>query len=128
MAASEDTLRAALDRVDAMLTSGELNIASLGDDTMIAGRALERLGQFYEGLPVFGGQVVRQMDGRAIISVTGRLYEALDVDVNPSITPEQARTACRSPPRRRREHQRRDRRSAFCPSRTAIGSPIACWS
>ena len=53
---------------------------------MIAGRAIERLGQFHEGLPVFGGQVVRQMDGRAIVSVTGRLYEALDVDVNPSIS------------------------------------------
>ena len=39
---------------------------------MIPGRAIERLGQFYEGLPVFGGQVVRQMDGRAVVSVTGR--------------------------------------------------------
>ena len=90
LAASDDTLPAALDRVDAMLTGGQLNISSLHDDTMIAGRAIERLGQFHEGLPVFGGQVVRQMDGRAIVSVTGRLYEALDVDVTPSISPERA--------------------------------------
>ena len=92
MAASEDTLPAALDRVDAMLTNGELNISSQRDDTLIAGRALERLAQFHEGLPVFGGQIVRQMDGRAHLSVTGRLYEALDVDLNPTITPEHART------------------------------------
>ena len=85
LAASDDTLRAALNYVDAMLTGGRLNISSVHDDTMIAGRAIERLGQFHEGLPVFGGQVVRQMDGRAIVSVTGRLYEALDVDVTPSI-------------------------------------------
>ena len=91
LAAAEDTLPAALDRVDAMLTSGELDISSFRDDTMIAGRALERLGQFHEGLPVFGGQVVRQMDGRAHVSVTGRLYEALDVDANPAITPDRAR-------------------------------------
>ena len=32
------------------------------------------------------------MDGRAHVSVTGRLYEALDVDLNPTITPEHART------------------------------------
>jgi len=90
LAAADDTLPAALDRVEAMLSSGELNISHLYDDTMIDGRAIERLGQFHEGLPVFHGQVVRQMDGRAIVSVTGRLYEALDVDVNPTITPEHA--------------------------------------
>lgn len=86
LAASDDTLRATLNHVDAMLTGGQLNISSIHDDTMIAGRAIERLGQFHEGLPVFGGQVVRQMDGRAIVSITGRLYEALDVGVTPSIS------------------------------------------
>lgn len=90
LAASDDTLPAALDRLDTMLTAGELDISSLHEDTMMAGRAIERLGQSHQGLPVFGGQVVRQMDGRAIVSVTGRLYEALDIDVNPSITPERA--------------------------------------
>jgi bacillolysin len=57
---------------------------------MIPGRAFERLSQFHEGLPVFGGEVARQMDGRAIVSVTGRLFEALDVDVNASITSDRA--------------------------------------
>ena len=93
LAASGETLPEALDRVDGMLTVGELNIASLDADTLIPGRVFERLGQFYEGLPVFGAQVVRQMDGRMIVSVTGRLYEQLDVDVNPSIAPEQANAA-----------------------------------
>jgi Zn-dependent metalloprotease len=90
LAASDDTLPAALDHVDAMLSGGQLDISSLNDDTMIPGRAIERLGQFHAGLPVFGGAVVRQMDGRAIVSVTGRLYETLDVDVTPSIAPERA--------------------------------------
>jgi thermolysin len=90
LAAAEDTLPAALERVDAMLISGELNISRLNDDRLIPGRAIERLGQYYEGLPVFGGHVVRQMDGRAVVSVTGRLYESLALDVNPSISPERA--------------------------------------
>jgi thermolysin len=93
IAASEFTLPAALNRVDAMLTAGELNISSFNDDTMIPGRAIERLGQFHEGLPVFGGQVVRQMDGRSSVSVTGRVYEALDIGVSPSISPERAGAA-----------------------------------
>jgi Zn-dependent metalloprotease len=90
LAASDDTLPAALDRVDAMLSGGELNISSLRDDAMIPGRAIERLGQSYERLPVFGSGVVRQMDGLGVVSVTGRLYEALDVDLTASISPNRA--------------------------------------
>ena len=93
IAAAEDTLPLALERVDAMLSDGRLNITNIADDTMIAGRTIERLGQFHEGLPVFGGQIVRQMDGRAILSVTGRLYEDIAVDLTPSISPARANTA-----------------------------------
>ena len=60
-----------------MLSGGQLDISSLHDDTMIPGRAIERLSQFHERLPVFGGEVVRQLDGRGIVSVSGRLYEGL---------------------------------------------------
>jgi bacillolysin len=90
LAASGDSLPAAVTRVDGMLTNGDLDISRLHGDTMLPGRMMERLGQFHEGLPVFGGQVVRQMDGRAIVSVTGRLYEAVNLDINPSISPERA--------------------------------------
>jgi thermolysin len=93
LAASEDALPAALDRVDAMLSAGQLDIARLQEDATMPGRVVERLGQLHEGLPVYGGEVLRQMDGRDIVSVTGRLYDALDVDVNPSISPEQANAA-----------------------------------
>jgi thermolysin len=93
LAAADGTLRVALDRVDGMLTGGQLDIAGVHDDTMIAGRVMERLGQFHEGLPVFGGQVVRQMDGRTIVSLTGRLYETVGVDIHPSISIDQAQAA-----------------------------------
>jgi bacillolysin len=93
LAASGAQLSAALNRVDAMLAGGQLNISTLHDDAMIPGRVIERLSQFHEGLPVFGGQAVRQMDGRSVVSVTGRLYEAVDVDVTPSISPERANDA-----------------------------------
>ncbi len=90
LAASQEALSAALDRVDAMLSAGHLDIAAVQEDTMIGGRVVERLGQFHSGVPVFGGQVVQQLDGRSVVSVTGRLYEAIDADVTPSISPERA--------------------------------------
>ncbi len=90
LTASGDALPEALDRIDAMLGAGQLDTASVHDDRMIPGRAIERLGQFYEGLPVFGSQVVRQMDGRSVISVTGRLYEGVELNAAPSISPQRA--------------------------------------
>ncbi|MSO55656.1 MAG: peptidase M4 family protein [Acidobacteria bacterium] len=88
--AAAATLPGAQARVDAMLRSGDLDIASTQEDTIIPGRAHERLAQMYEGVPVFGGQVVRQMDGRSIVSLSGRLYEGLDLDVSPQVSPERA--------------------------------------
>ncbi len=89
-AAAADALPEALDRVDAMLSAGELDIAAIQADTMIHGRAVERLAQIHEGLPVFGAQVVRQMDGRSVVSVTGRLYDEVDIGVAPSISSQRA--------------------------------------
>jgi bacillolysin len=85
LSGSERTLPEALARVDELLIAGELDIDVLHNDTMMPGRVHERLGQKYEGFQVFGAQVVRQMDGRSAISVTGRLYEGVGVNVNPTI-------------------------------------------
>lgn len=90
IAGSGDTLPAALDRVDALLRNGQLDIVGVQEDTMIPGRVHERLGQYYRGVPVFGAQVVRQMDGRSVVSVGGRIYEGLDLNVVPSLSPERA--------------------------------------
>jgi len=85
--ASGDTLPAWASQVDVMLGDGSLDISEVQPDTMIAGRTHERLNQHHEGLPVFGGQVVRQMDGRRILSVFGRLFENVSVPTTiPSMT------------------------------------------
>jgi bacillolysin len=85
-----ETLSMALARVETMLRAGELDIASRQEDTMIAGRAHERLKQMYRGLPVFGGEVACQMDGRSIVSLSGRIYEGLDLDVTAQISSQRA--------------------------------------
>jgi len=83
-------LPAELGRMDVMLSDGGLDIASSQADTMISGRVHERLKQIYRGLPVFGSQVVRQVDGRAIMSLSGRLYDNITIDVTPRISAEAA--------------------------------------
>jgi bacillolysin len=85
-------LPAAMARADAMLRVGDLDIASFQEDTMIPGRVHERLKQMYKGLPVFGSEIVRQMDGRSIVSLSGRLYENITIDVTPQISSEGAAT------------------------------------
>ena len=86
-------LRTELIRVEEMLSSGDMDIVSAQDDTMIGGRIHERLGQMYRGLPVFHAQVVRQMDGRSIVSVAGRLYDNIEVDTTPQLSAGEAADA-----------------------------------
>src|SRR4051812_28225745 len=74
---SASTLPSAMARVNTMLHTGELDIATVQEDTMIPGRAHERLKQVFKGVPVFGGQVARQMDGRSTVSVSGRVYDGV---------------------------------------------------
>jgi bacillolysin len=77
--------------LDAMLVDGSLDIARSQEDTVMPGRLHERLEQRYEGLPVFSGEVVRQMDGRGSpLSLFGRVYEGIDIDAVPAIAPERA--------------------------------------
>src|SRR3954465_834159 len=86
-------MRAEMPRVNSMLSAGDLDIASSRRDTMAQGRIHERLKQMYKGVPVFGSEVVRQMDGRTVISLSGRLYDNVTLDVTPQISSQAAEDA-----------------------------------
>ena len=74
-----------------MLRNGQLDIARVQDDTLIAGRTHERLAQRHEGVPVFGGEIVRQLDGGRVVSVFGQFYEPISVSsTQPTLSPAQA--------------------------------------
>jgi len=88
--AAGTALPAARGVMDAMLGNGTLDIGATQQDTMIRGRVHERLKQMYQGLPVFGSELVRQMDGRSIVSLSGRLYDNITIDVTPQISSERA--------------------------------------
>lgn len=78
-------------RVDRLLASRELAVRSVREDTMIAGRRHERLVQLHRGVPVFGGELVRQTDDTgATLSVFGTLYEGIEVGETPGLGAVQA--------------------------------------
>src|SRR4029450_1366761 len=60
------------------------------EDTLLPARQHVRLDQHYRGVRVYGGQVVRQTEGDRTISVFGTLYDGIDLDPRPTLTPDQA--------------------------------------
>ena len=90
-ASSGELFREWSGRVDRLLASGQLAVRMTRDDTMIPGRRVERLAQLHRGVPVFGGELVRQSDAVSTLSVFGTFYEGVDVDVAPRIGPAEVR-------------------------------------
>ncbi len=84
-AASGERVREWSGRVDRLLAAGELAVRLTRDDTMIPGRRHERLAQLHRGVPVFGGELVRQSDAAGTLTVFGTLYEGIDVEVAPRL-------------------------------------------
>jgi len=80
-------------RIDRMLQADDLVVGRVFPDTRVTGRTHERAGQRYRGVPVFGGDVVRQLDGGQTVSIFGTLYEGIDIDVTPRLTPSDAKAA-----------------------------------
>lgn len=77
--------------VDRMVRGDELRSRFDRPDTLVAGRNLDQLTQFYKGVPVWGGAVARQFDGANLVSVFGTVYQGIDLDVTPALGRDQAR-------------------------------------
>ncbi|MGE5126691.1 MAG: hypothetical protein ACM3PV_10370 [Betaproteobacteria bacterium] len=92
-AATEASVREWSGRVDRLLASRGLALRLAREDTMIAGRRHERLGQLYEGVPVFGGELARQSDASGPLTVFGTLYEGIELDVAPRLRAQDAERA-----------------------------------
>jgi thermolysin len=91
--AGDAAVRAESNIVNQRIREGSLLVVSTEDDVLVAGRTHERLTQYYNGVPVFGGGLVRQLDGTVPVSVFGALYENVNVDTTPQLTPLDAQDA-----------------------------------
>jgi len=77
-------------RIESMLRAGDLQVRRTHEDTLLPSRQHVRLAQVHKGVPVYGGQLVRQTEGPLTLSVFGTLYEGIDVDPRPALTADQA--------------------------------------
>ena len=80
-------------RLAGLLERGELRLAESRADPLVPGRRHQRLAQLAAGLPVFGGELVRQADARGSVSLFGTLYEGIRLGGRPTLSPDQARAA-----------------------------------
>ena len=76
-----------------MVRGDELRVRLERSDTIMTGRSVEQLTQYYRGLQVWGGSVARQFDGTSLVSVFGTIYQGLDIDVAPAVSRDAARRA-----------------------------------
>ena len=90
-AADPAGLRQWNDRVDRMIQGGDLRVRQIREDTLIRGRTHERLSQYHDGLPVFGGDVTRQTDGGLTLSIFGTAYTDIDLDPTPGLSADEAK-------------------------------------
>ncbi len=80
-------------KIGALTGRGELRTRSRVDDTMLAGRTHTRFEQLYKGVPVWGGEIVRQDDAAGTLTVFGNLYEGIDIESRPALSEAAARRA-----------------------------------
>ena len=73
-------------RVDRLVRLRHLDLAASISDPTVAGRALDRFIQRYDGVPVLGGEIVRQRAGAVPLSIFGTIYPVSDVDTDPVLT------------------------------------------
>ncbi len=84
-------LRAWDGQVDRLVRSGELVRDRVQTDTVLTdGRVHERHAQYFRGVRVFGGDVVRQQRNGLTESIFGMLHGGIDISTDPSIAEDDA--------------------------------------
>ena len=75
--------------VDDMVRADELVLRSRYDDRLLAGRIHERFAQYYEGVPVHGADVSRQMAEGVTVSLFGTVHRGIALDTTPDLSAEE---------------------------------------
>jgi bacillolysin len=84
-AAATSEIRQWAPRIERMMRSGELRMRPRRPDLVMSRRSHERADQFHQGVRVFGGDVVLQLESAQVVSIFGRLHQGLEIDSTPSI-------------------------------------------
>jgi thermolysin len=81
--------------VTRMTRAGELRLTQIATDTMMPGRSHERFDQYYRGIRVLGGGIVRQTSANLTVSIFGELYSEIGITPEPSQSEQDASDAVR---------------------------------
>ena len=84
--ATGNDLRAWDQFVTAQERSGALRVAQAVQDPSFPARIVERLQQYYQGVPVWGAEVVRDSDRGVPVSIFGDLSTEPNLDTQPGMT------------------------------------------
>lgn len=72
--------------VTAQLRTGDLRMLRVDQDPAFPSRSVERMQQTYEGVPIFGAQIVRDSDGGVAQSIFGEVPQGLSLDTRPVLS------------------------------------------
>jgi thermolysin len=90
-ATTADDLRTWDQFVTAQERSGGLRVTQVEQDPSLPSRTIERLQQYYQGIPVWGAEVVRDLDGGVPVSIFGDVSAPLNLATAPAVTVDAAR-------------------------------------
>jgi bacillolysin len=77
-------------QVTRLSDSGTLRLASTRADALLEGRSHERFEQYYQGVRVFGAQLVRQVNDGQAVSVFGTYHPAITIDTRATLSEDEA--------------------------------------
>ena len=72
--------------VSAQERAGGLRVTQVEQDPSLPSRTVERMHQYYQGIPVWGAEVVRDSDGGVPVSIFGDVSAQLGLDTQPALT------------------------------------------
>jgi thermolysin len=76
--------------VTARERSGELRVREVAQDPSLPSRTIERLQQYYQGVPLWAAEVVRDSEGGVPVSIYGEISAQPAVDAQPGLTSDAA--------------------------------------
>ena len=78
-------------RVDALVRTNALVLASQQPDVSLSGRVHETFRQYHAGVPVYGGGISRQLANTGLtVSIFGTIYQGIDLDMTPQVAQNEA--------------------------------------
>ena len=78
-------------RVDALVRTNALVLASQQPDVSLSGRVHETFQQYHAGVPVYGGGISRQLANTGLtVSIFGTIYQEIDLDMTPQLAQHEA--------------------------------------